>query len=229
MRRPTAIPSCRTSSTPARRSTPEWGKAPRARGLSVSHRRSAGSYVSLLSELVPSNERVGSTSDPSPPSGSSKGSTPSAAPITGAAGTGRPVELPVRLVPVRAALLLVRDDAFRRVPVERLAVFLRPVERDAVFLRAAVERLAVFLRPVERDAVFLRAAVERLAVFLRPAERDAVFLRAAVERDAVFLRPVERDAVLRAAVGRVVVRRAPVERVRDVVLRRFVPLLERVL
>jgi hypothetical protein len=127
----------------------------------------------------------------------SEGAKPRPASITGAAA-GTP-DVPVRVVPVRAALVVVREDAFRRVPVERLAVFLRPVERDAVFLRAP-----------ERDAVFLRAPVERLAVFLRPVERDAVFLRA----------PVERDAVLRAAVERVVVR-AEVLRV--------VPLLERVL
>jgi hypothetical protein len=62
--------------------------------------------------------------------------------------------------------------------------------------------------------------VERLLVFLRPVERDAVFLRPPDERV---------DLVLRAAVERVVVRRALVERERAVVLRRVVPLLERVL
>src|SRR3989442_1778347 len=81
---------------------------------------------------------------PRPPIVPSEGAMPRPVSITGA--TTGAADVPVRVVPVRAALVLVRDDAFRRVPVERDAAFLRPVERDAVFLR-----------PVERDAVFLRA------------------------------------------------------------------------
>jgi len=186
-------------------------------------------YESLLSELVSPNGLVGSLSDPRPPIVPSGGVRPMPVSITGAAAGM--ADAPVRIMPVRAALELVLEAAFRR-----LLVFLRPPERDAVFLRAPVERVAVFLRPPERDAVFLRAPVERVAVFLRPVERDAVFLRAVV----VFLRPVERVAVffravvLRAVVLRAVERdavflRAPVERVRAAVVRRAVPPLERVL
>jgi hypothetical protein len=215
------------------RATLESGRGPDCAEPLRSLPSEAGGYDSLL---VSSNERVGSFSDPSPPIVPNDGVMPRPVSIAGAGvSAAMPADLPVRLVPVRAALDRVRDDAFRRVPLERLLVFLRPVERDAVFLRPVerdavffrpVERDAVFLRPVERDAVFFRP-VERDAVFFRPVERDAVFFRP-VERDAVFFRPVERDAVfLRAAVERVVVRRVPVER--DAVLRRVVPPLERVL
>jgi hypothetical protein len=212
------------------------GEAPQVRGLSRVLPRGGRRDDTLLSGPV-SGVRSKSLVVPSPPIVPSDGVMPRPLSTMGSL-TG---DVPVRVVPVRAELLLVRDDALRRVPDERLLVFFRPVERDAVFLRAPVERLLVFLRPVERDAVFLRAPVERLLVFLRPVERDAVFLRAPVERLLVFLRPVERDAVflrppdervdlvLRAAVERVVVRRALVERERAVVLRRVVPLLERVL
>ena len=142
---------------------------------------------------------------------------------------------PERLVPDRALELRVRDDAFRRVPPERLLVFfrpvderllvfLRPVERLAVFFRAPDERELVFLRPPERDAVFrvpderelvfLRPPDERLLVFLRaPVERLLVFLRVPVERDVVFLRPVERDVVFLRPVERdVVFLRPPADR-----------------
>ena len=90
-----------------------------------------------------------------------EGVMPSGVSITGAGvSTTMPADVPVRVVPVRALLLRVRDAVFfRRAPPARDAVFLRPVERDAVFLR-----VAVFLRAPERDAVFLRAPEDRKSV-----------------------------------------------------------------
>jgi hypothetical protein len=190
------------------RATLESGRGPDCAEPLRSLPSEAGGYDSLV---VSSNERVGSFSDPSPPIVPNDGVMPRPVSITGAgASAAIAVDVPVRLVPVRAALDRVRDEAFRRVPLERLLVFLRPVERDAVFFRP-VERDAVFLRPVERDAVFFRP-VERDAVFFRPVERDAVFLRAAVERVVVRRVPVERDAVLRRVVP-------PLERVLEAFLR----------
>src|SRR5581483_10169783 len=140
----------------------------------------------------------------------SDGVTPSAAGV--AMPPARPVDRPVRLVPVRArdvlVLLFLREVLRLRVPVAlrravvRPAVDLRREPPERVALRVPVDRLAVDLRrvPVERFAV------ERLAVDLRrvPVERFAV------ERLAVDLRrvPVERFAVERLAVDL----RAPVER-----------------
>ncbi len=156
----------------------------------------------------------------------SDGVTPSAAGV--AMPPARPVDRPVRLVPVRArdvlVLLFLREVLRLRVPVAlrravvRPAVDLRREPPERVALRVPVDRLAVDLRrvPVERFAVErlvlarrvvdLRVPVERLAVDLRrvPVERFAV------ERLAVDLRrvPVERFAVERLAVDL----RAPVER-----------------
>src|SRR5581483_5533679 len=164
----------------------------------------------------------------------------------------RPADVPVRLVPVRARDVLLREAVLRveraavrrvepaapvrRVLLVRLVVARAPV-RPEELRRAPVERLAAVGRvPVVRLAAVRRVPVERLAVVrfaaVRrvPVERLAVE-RLAVERLAAVRRvPVERLAVVRFAA----VRRVPVERERAVVLRpvverRVVPLLERVL
>src|SRR5581483_1016416 len=140
----------------------------------------------------------------------SDGVTPSAAGV--AMPPARPVDRPVRLVPVRArdvlVLLFLREELRLRVPVAlrpavvRPAVDLRREPPERVALRVPVDRLAVDLRrvPVERFAV------ERLVL-----ARRVVDLRVPVERLAVDLRrvPVERFAVERLAVD---LRRVPVER-----------------
>src|SRR5689334_21834448 len=118
------------TSSDGRRSnaSPESGKGPVAGALHREPRR-VERYDSLLSEPSSPPEVIISASEPRPPIVPSDAVMPRPVSVrlSGA-------DVPVRLVPARALELRVRDDAFRRVPPERLLVFLRPPdERELVF------------------------------------------------------------------------------------------------